>query len=219
MRKLCHIGNLAAFACPIAILALANAAAAQSTLLTTGSSASAWDRYTATVHELAHIVPKKAKVEWDLAEKARRQSRPVEAMQHFEQAIAIDPEFVAARNNLAVLQFKSDNVEAGIAQLEAAITLDPQKAILFSNLALGYVALENPREAERAARVAVRLDRGSVHSRMVLGVVLIQEHKYTDETVRCLEAAQDDYPAARLLLSRLPTARGDHSPAKDDGEK
>ena len=47
-----------------------------------------------TVKELSHVVPKKAHKEAEKAEKARSQQRSTEAIEHYNRAIEIDPEFV-----------------------------------------------------------------------------------------------------------------------------
>ena len=159
-------------------------------------------------------MPKNARRERERAEKARCEGRIAEAIQHFERAISIDPEFVDARNNLAVTFFMAQNPGAAVAQLEEAIRIDPHKSMLFVNLALGYSGLENLLAAEQAARHAVDLDGTSGPARLVLGFVLTEAQKYTDETIRCLESMQDQHPLARLLLARVLVRRGDLRAAK-----
>lgn len=84
-----------------------------------------------TVRELGHVVPKKAHKEAEKAENARAQEQSATAIEHYNRAIEIDPEFVAARNNLAVMYLVEGNGEAAVAQLEEAAKIDAHSPALF----------------------------------------------------------------------------------------
>lgn len=235
MRRLCRNTprNFALFALCTAMPALVTAAGQEL------SPSSGWDQslspqssqsrvgraprpvaggHLVTVHDLSHVVPKKARVEYARAEKARGENRIADAIQHFERAISIDPDFVEARNNLAVSYYMVAKPGAGVAQLEEAIRIDPHKSMLFMNLALGYSGLDQLDAAERAARKAVDLDPSGAPPHLVLGFVLTQQQKYTDEAILCLESTQGRYPLAELLLARVLLSRGDLSRAKSHVE-
>lgn len=184
------------------------------TAATSNSPAHAVASNIVTVQELSHKVPAKARKEMEKAEKARVKNRMDEAVSHFKQAILIDPEFVAARNNLAIAFFDSSKAEKGIEQLEEAIKIDPRSPILFTNLTVGYVLTNQYGEAERAARGALDLDPKSAQLSMILGVVLVEEHKFTGEALLCLERARDKYPLAHLLSGRVLMAQGDSERAR-----
>ncbi len=74
-----------------------------------------------TIQELHHIVPKKAQKEMEKAEQARVGHRTDDVIRHLNQAISIDPEFIAARNNLAVFYLTAPKPAPAIAQLEEAV--------------------------------------------------------------------------------------------------
>jgi len=84
---------------------------------------------TVTLQELQHIVPSKAWKEMEKAEAARLRNRTDDAIRHYGQAISLDPEFVAARNNLAVVYLIIRRPDAAVAQLEAAIKADPNRSV------------------------------------------------------------------------------------------
>src|SRR6266852_739735 len=69
-----------------------------------------------------------------------------EEIDHLKKAILIDPEYVAARNNLGVRSMAVEPA-AAIAQWEVAITVDPRKGMLFNNLAVGYIMMHSPEAA------------------------------------------------------------------------
>jgi tetratricopeptide (TPR) repeat protein len=167
-----------------------------------------------TVQELKHAVPRKARSEMEKAENARLKQREEEMAGHLKQAVSIDPEFVAARNNLAVFYLKTGNPESALAQLEEAARIDPHNARVFNNLALGYTMTRNFDAAERAARSAIGFQRVGANARMILGMVLLQQSKFTEEALRCFELARGEYPVADLLAARVFIARGNPEKGK-----
>lgn len=171
---------------------------------------------TVTLQELRHAVPKKAQKEMDKAENARSHERRHEAIDHLNRAISIDPEFVAARNNLAVIYLTSGDGKSAVAQLEEAAKVDPHNPTLFTNLTLGYTAIHNFDAAERAARTRLALDGTSTKAHLFLGLVLLEQRKFTDEALRCFERARDEHPLAHLLAGRLFMAQGDSRKARSE---
>ena len=167
-----------------------------------------------TLQELSHTVPGKARTEMEKAEAARAKNRTDEAIDRLNRAISIDPDFVAARNNLAVLYLYSNQTEAAVAQLEEAVRIDPWNSTLFSNLTIGYVMSRRFEAAERTARVNMDLDRVGSHAPMLLGMVLVTERKYTAEALRYFNRARGDYPLAHLLAGLILLAQAKLAEAK-----
>jgi Flp pilus assembly protein TadD len=136
------------------------------------------------------------------ANKAMRKQRRDDEVEHLRNALRIDPEYVAARNNLGVCLLKDDPASA-IAQLEKAIDIDPHEAALFHNLAIGYMITYKLDDAERAARSAIDLDRTNTRMRTLLGIILVLERKYTAEALADLEPATKEYPVAGLYAAQV----------------
>lgn len=161
-----------------------------------------------TVEQLHHAVPGKARREMEKAEKARAEKKLDTAADHYHRAIAIDPAFVAARNNLAAMLLK-DRPEAAAAQLEEAVKADPHNPILFENLVLAYSRTGQLDAAERAARTAVDMDRtGSQLARVLLAVALTAHGKFTDEALESLERARGQYRLACVIAARVLIGQG-----------
>jgi tetratricopeptide (TPR) repeat protein len=171
---------------------------------------------TVTFQALHHKVPKKALKEMKKAQRARAKNGTDEAIGHLKQAISIAPEFVAARNNLAAIYLRAAQPEPAIAQLEEAVKIDPKNPGLFRNLAVGYTMINNLEAAERAARVTVGLDRTGGRAPMLLGYVLMERRKFTEEALQCFERARDEYPLAHLLAARVLVAQGHSERAKSE---
>jgi tetratricopeptide (TPR) repeat protein len=167
-----------------------------------------------TLQEVHHIVPKKALKELEKARRARAERRTGDAICHLNEAIRIDPEFIAARNDLAVIYLTAAKPEPAVAQLEEAVQIDSKNAILFTNLCLGYNMLHKFDAAEHAIRLAVDLNRTGVLEHLFLGLILVAQRKFTEEALQCLERAYDEYPEAHLLAARVLMARGDSNMVK-----
>jgi len=156
-----------------------------------------------TLEEWRHVPPKKAKKEKECAERALEKNHQEEAMGHLKTAIEIDPGFVQARNDLAVLYIRMGDPGPGIHQLNEAINLDPHSPILATNLAAGYIIAGKYEDAERAARVAVQQDRTGRQPRYILAAALYYQKRYTDEALASAERTSDQYPAAHLFAARI----------------
>jgi len=168
---------------------------------------------TVTLHELQHVVPKEARAEMEKAERAKLKHDAGQELDHLKKAVRIDPEFIAARNNLGICLLENEPASA-ITQWEEAIKIDPHNGLLFNNLAVGYVLAHNLEAAERAARMSIELDRTTNRARALLGLVLYQRHKYTEEALTLLERACDDYPTTHVFVAQLLVRRGEFQKAR-----
>lgn len=156
-----------------------------------------------TLHELTHIVPKKARKEMEKGERARLDNRYEEAIAHYNEAISLDPEYIAARNNLSVCLIRQGKLPEAATTLEEAVRIDPHSGPLFLNLAVVYELAGNLEAAERAARRTTDLNRGDVTSRVFLGLVLVKRGKYTDEALQCLRKGEDTFPCAHMYSAKI----------------
>ena len=166
-----------------------------------------------TLQELEHVVPKSARAENDKAAKAMLKHDWKNALGHLRKAIAIDPEFVEARNNAGICLFFSDPVAANV-EWEEAIKIDPHKGVLYKHLAVANAAIRNLEAAERSARIFLALD-GTNEARALVGLVLHEEEKYTAETLGLLERSAADYPIAHFFAARVLLYQGQSLRAKE----
>lgn len=158
---------------------------------------------TVTMQQLRHKVPAKAQKEMDKALHELEKDHGDEAIAHLQDAVLIDPEFVAARNDLAAVYLRANNPEPAIEQLNSAIELDPNFPTLFVNLAIGYELLAEFGPAERAAREAMELDRVGNLPRYLLLIAIVYQKSYTEEALRLATRVRDQYPLAHLFGARI----------------
>lgn len=171
-------------------------------------------RGTVSVRQLQHRVPGNAAKEWDRAEKARTKGDVSTAVGHLRKAIENDPEFLAARNNLGAMLIAAGQPDEAIAQLKECLELDPHAPLPYANLAVALMMKEDFDGAEAIARRGLDLDRTGTRIRMILGLVLVMQDKFTDEALNSLLRAGKDFPQGALLSARVYAARGERDEAE-----
>jgi tetratricopeptide (TPR) repeat protein len=160
-------------------------------------------------------VPAGAVKEYKRALKATNEGEMETAVAHYQKAIAADPEFLAAINNLGVTYLDLNRLDVAIEQFTKAIAVDPHAALPQVNLAISYFRLGLFDDAERAASRAVDLDRVDRYGRLVLGVTSIMKGNFTAEAERSLTQAAQEYTVAKVWLAIGLSARGDIASARD----
>ena len=168
-----------------------------------------------TMHELAHQIPRRAEREFKRALAAEDKVDREAAITYFQKAIAIDPQFCAALNDLGTTYLRKDQLDLAIEQFNKAIAVDPHAARPYSNLAIAYIRKDQYSDAERAARRVLDLDRAGTRGHFVLGISLVLQEKFTAEMQRSLQKAALDFPYANLWLAIGLAGKGEIETAKD----
>jgi tetratricopeptide (TPR) repeat protein len=168
-----------------------------------------------TLHELGHRVPGRATKEYERALKAKKRGDNEKAIAYFKNAIAVDPEFCAAINDLGATYLRLDMPGLAAEQFQQAIAVDSHAGAPYSNLAVAYLMQNAYADAERAARRAIDLNRGSTHGLLVLGVSLVLDGKFTAEAERSLTRAAADFATAKLWHAIWLAGTGEIANARD----
>lgn len=158
---------------------------------------------TISLARLGHKPPSRAVKEFRRSVEARDKGRPEEAERRLRAAIAVDPAFLEAHNNLGTLLLERGRLGEAEAELRLASTLDPNSPIVLANLGVVLLHLGRVPEAENAARAAHRIDPSSIRAQYVLGLALARLGRNPDEAVHYLERASAHFPHARLALASL----------------
>jgi len=144
----------------------------------------------------------------DDAQHLSKKKRHVEAIARYRDAVAIDPLYFQAWNNLALeleTVGKTDEAEQVMRRLMQS---NPEHVLVFANLASLLSRQNRFADAEDVARQALKLHNYSFTANFVLGTVLVKEGKWSDEAKIKLEYAQVKYPEAKGLLDKWPEAAG-----------
>jgi tetratricopeptide (TPR) repeat protein len=167
-----------------------------------------------SVQRLSHKVPKQARKEHDKGRKERQGKNPAAAEAHYLNALAADPRYLDAANDLGVLYYVQSRYAESHRVLEQALTIDPHDATILANLSATLMALKRYPEAEDFAHRAVRMSPTLTRSRYLLGLSRLAQEKYGPETQALLEEAAQLIPHARLGLARMFTLQGDKESAR-----
>ena len=161
-----------------------------------------------TLAGLSHKVPRKAQNELKTAAEARSRGDRQKSIVHLERALRIDPDFVAARNDLATDYIVLKQFDKALAELDRAAKLDPAAWVVPMNRAICLMQSGRFEEAEKAARRAVQLNGTSPRTRYALGLVLASERKFTPEAIDNLLRASSEAPTARLVVAQIFMDKG-----------
>lgn len=146
-------------------------------------ASSAWDRYLAltpdddaarrergyTAAKMGKIEQASAELEWYLSRhgddpvghyeyaQARRAVDIVQAMQHLDQALTLDENYIPARAARGSLYYQEGKPESAVSDLEFVASKQPGDASNLDRLGQTYAALDRPADAVRVLRKAAEL--------------------------------------------------------------
>jgi tetratricopeptide (TPR) repeat protein len=158
---------------------------------------------------VAHPVPphepvRAARKAAEEAEHLAKKKQHHEAIAKYREAVTLDPQYFEAWNNLA-LELQDDGQRDEAEQVfRRLMQSNPEHVLVFSNLASLLSGQKRYAEAEAVARQAMKLHNFSFRANFVLGTLLINEGKWSDEAKTKLQYAQVRYPEAKKLLDHWP---------------
>ena len=96
---------------------------------------------------------------------------------------------------------KAGQLDAAIGELEQAVLLLPQPEIR-SNLAYALYLKGDTQRGLIEVHKALQLDGGRPKTRLVLGMLLLQQGNHEAEAIQQLQAAAEETPSAHLVLAQ-----------------
>jgi tetratricopeptide (TPR) repeat protein len=88
---------------------------------------------------------------------AERETNPAQGLAHLDKALALKPDFAAARSARGSVYYQLGKPEAAVKDLELAANLRPDDALTLDRLGQTYLALDRPADAVRVLRKAAEL--------------------------------------------------------------
>jgi len=146
----------------------------------------------------------------------------IRAIADFQQAIALDPQMARAYDNLGLCYYYQNQNELAVANYEKAIALDRgtehPSPWPYLNLGITEQFLNQPAEAEKDLREAIRLDAGFAKAHFQLGTVLEDEQKPEAARDELKEAARLDasYAEPHMALARVYHKLGQEESAREE---
>lgn len=166
--------------------------------------------------EADQMIPAAARTEFRLAHDLLSQKKQPEAIERFKSAIAIHPEYLMARNDLAVQYINLKMYSEALEQLEAAIEIAPK--VFNPRLNLGIVLLAQKRYSDAIdhLRQAVSIDSSRPAGHLYLGIALVETDELeaaSDELSRALSLGGDDFSVAHFYKALIHLKRGERDAA------
>ena len=167
-----------------------------------------------SVAMLKHKIPAKAKKAFATAQKRLEANDMTGSAEMLRQAIALNPNYLEAHNNLGCRLLSLGRTDEAIASFLRAIEIDARAPFAHANLAVALLQQQRPAEAEQAARLAIQTDGGIAKTKYVLGMALFGQHKFTLEAAQSLHQSEDEFPTARLAAAAVFERLGEVKEAK-----
>jgi len=163
---------------------------------------------TISAQQLGHKVPVGARKAYDKAEQSEMKGDHQQALALFREAVALDPEFADAFNELGAVEVGTGDLDQAIEHFQKAIDVAPDHRLALANLSIALAKAERYGEAAVVARQALRFmpTSGTIH--YVLGTSLLFASGDSDEVLDNLEKATSEIPLAYLLSAELLMRRG-----------
>jgi Tfp pilus assembly protein PilF len=172
-------------------------------------------------HSMLRVVPDSAKVHSILGRLAKDGRRWTEAIEHFQMAVRLYPQYPAIdptlNSNFGIALIEAGYMAEGIESLERASALDPEWSLPLYNLGFAYSRQGRYAEAERVYREAARRNEADPKAYTGLGFLYLQEGRY-DQALEAAETAlrrEPDSIEALYVKAQALRALGQAGPAAD----
>jgi tetratricopeptide (TPR) repeat protein len=163
---------------------------------------------TVSLQQLQHKVPAPALKAFHRGEQAAAEGNLEQARACFQEAVARDPEFADAYNELGAAEAGLNHFPEAAAQFQHAIDLAPEHRLALPNLSIALAKMKRFHEAGEVARRALRVvpNDGRIH--YILATSLLEEHGNADEIILHLERAAATIPSAHVTAAELLAQSG-----------
>jgi tetratricopeptide (TPR) repeat protein len=169
-----------------------------------------------SVAELRQVVPLAARKEYELGLKFVSKGNITQAADHFQQAVSLYPEYLAARNDLGAQYLKLKRVDDAERLFQAVLEEDPKNFNAKFNLGLVRIERKNYPEAISELRQAIMIDSTRPVANLWLGFALLESGDLVTaegELTKALVMGGGECVAAHYHLARIYLARGDKAEA------
>lgn len=169
-----------------------------------------------SVAELRQSVPPAAKREYELGLKDVAKGNVPSAATHFEQAITVYPEYLAARNDLGAQFLKLKRVDEAEKHFQIVIQQDPKNFNAQFNLGLVRIERKAYQQAIAELNRAIVIDSTRPVARLWLGFAHLEMGDVATaerELTKALVMGGAQCLAAHYHLARIYLARGDRNEA------
>jgi tetratricopeptide (TPR) repeat protein len=158
----------------------------------------------------------RARKEMQKSDKALKAGDIQGSAEHLGKMLQYGPDLAIVHNSLGTRYVALREYENAVAEFQKAVALEPNYRIAVDNIVVAMCMQHKYTEAEPAARWALQIQPEASSSKYLLGSVLIEEGKITDEANRLLQSVKVEYPRARLFLAKALALRGNDQQAAEE---
>ena len=158
---------------------------------------------TVSVRQLLHKVPAEAQKEFSKGRAASIKGDQPSALDHFQKAVRLDPQFADAFNGIGMTDAALGQLPQAADQFQKAIDLVPDHPGAAANLSIVLCKLKQYHEAGEMARRALKLNPGFLKLRYVLGISLVNDGGDKVEALDNLQRVTEEIPRAHLLVAKI----------------
>lgn len=162
--------------------------------------------------ELRQAVPSAAKKQYEFGLKFVNKGNFQQAAVHFQEAVSIYPEYLAARNDLGAQYLKLKQLDEAEKHFQIVLSNDPKNFNAKFNMGLVQVERQNYEEAIGLLNQAVAIDSTRPVARLWIGIAKLELgdlESAEGELTRALIMGGIECIAARYHLARILMMRGD----------
>jgi tetratricopeptide (TPR) repeat protein len=173
---------------------------------------------TISMQQLTHKVPRQAQKAYDKGRQASLKGDQLLAADFFGQAVAADPEFVDAYNELGAADVALGHLPEAAEQFQKAVNLVPEHRLALPNLSIVLAKMRRFHEAAEVARRALLVVPGMAKMQYILAIGLLSEHKESQEAIKNLRSASGEIPKAHLVAAEALVECGKRDEAAQELE-
>ncbi len=162
-------------------------------------------------------IPKEARQEMSRSEQAEFSGDSKDAFEHLERALAIDPDYPDALNNMGVHYYHLRDYARSTGYLTKATEINPNYCVAWANLGTSLLALGNFKDALKVNQRALDLRPNDARSNFQLGLTYYYMRSYAEATKYFRRAGSLDpllAGAPQLFLAEIAILQG----KQDDAE-
>lgn len=168
-----------------------------------------------SLQQLRHKVPPLARKAFDAGEQALSKGDLGLARLSFQDAVAIDPEFADAHNELGGVEAGLNHLPEAVEQFQKAIDLVPDHPLAVHNLSVVLAKMDRLHEAAQVARHALQISPGDGPMHYIVGLSLFQENGAIEEVTAEFQRAASTVRAAHIVLAELLANQGHVAEARE----
>jgi tetratricopeptide (TPR) repeat protein len=166
-----------------------------------------------------HQISADAMRAYDKGRYAAGQGNGRQAIVYFLEALAIDPQFAGAHNDLGAVYLTRGELPQAVEQFQKTIDLAPEHRLALSNLSIALIRMNRCREAGEVARRTLELEPGQARAHLILAAALLAQAGDTGDALAHLERASAEIPKAHMLAAGLLAKAGRRQEAVDHLEE